>query len=338
VNARDVMTAAVVSVGPDTPMREIAKVLCDNAISALPVLDAAGAPLGMVSEGDLIGRNETDREARRDWWLTLLAEGEELNADFLAGLRGPRHIARDVMRSPVVTIGEDTDIGDIARLLTSHRIKRVPVVRDGRVVGIVSRADLVRALASEEEAQPALHRDGGQFAEALAAIDQRFFNSRRPHHEQQPKTAPSVEPDDAKLTVADFRSLVAEHDHKQTEDRQAHDQAVAQQRRQHVADLTDHHIADAGWRSLMHSARQVAEQGGKEFMLLQFPSALCSDGSRAINSALPEWPATLRGESAELYLRWEHDLKSHGFNLGARVLDFPGGMPGDIGLFLMWGQ
>jgi CBS domain-containing protein len=75
MKARDVMTATVVSVGPETATREIAKLLRDHGISAVPVVDALGAPTGMVSEGDLIGRDETDREARRDWWLTLLAEG-----------------------------------------------------------------------------------------------------------------------------------------------------------------------------------------------------------------------------------------------------------------------
>lgn len=73
-------------------------------------------------------------------------------------------------------------------------------------------------------------------------------------------------------------------------------------------------------------------------MLLSFPSALCADGGRAINSEQPEWPQTLRGEAAELYLRWERDLKPLGFPLIARVLDFPGGMPGNIGLFLNWSE
>ena len=73
-------------------------------------------------------------------------------------------------------------------------------------------------------------------------------------------------------------------------------------------------------------------------MLLHFASKLCSDRGRAINGMEPTWPATLRGEAAELYLRWEHELKPNGFHLAARLLDFPGGMPGDVGLFLVWGE
>lgn len=149
MKARDIMTTDVVSVGPDTSTRTVAGLLSARGISAVPVLNAAGEPIGMVSEGDLIGRNDSDWRARRDWWLTLLAEGEELNPDFLASLRNPDRAVRNVMSSPVISIGEDAEFPEIAKLLISHNIKRLPVVRDGRVVGIVSRADLVRALATE---------------------------------------------------------------------------------------------------------------------------------------------------------------------------------------------
>jgi hypothetical protein len=73
-------------------------------------------------------------------------------------------------------------------------------------------------------------------------------------------------------------------------------------------------------------------------LVLRFPNELCSDGGRAINIAAAAWPATLRGEAAELYLRWEQELKPAGFGLSAYVLEFPGGMPGDIGMFLVWGE
>jgi CBS domain-containing protein len=146
MNARDVMTRDVVSVAPDTPMRKIAALLLEKRISAVPVVDSSGAPIGMVSEGDLTGRSEAAREARQDWWLTVLAEGEALNPEFLASLNYPT--ARDMMSAPVIAIDEETSLAEIAGILTERRIKRVPVVRDGRIVGIVSRADLVRALAA----------------------------------------------------------------------------------------------------------------------------------------------------------------------------------------------
>jgi CBS domain-containing protein len=163
MKARDVMTAAVSSVRPETPIGEIAKVLRDRGISAVPVVDGTGALIGMVSEGDLIGRDEADREARRDWWLALLAEGETLNADFLASLRPLERRAREVMTAPVVIVGEETDLQEVARLLTTHRIKRVPVLRNGRIVGIVSRADLVRAFAEARQEPTSNAGGGGRF-------------------------------------------------------------------------------------------------------------------------------------------------------------------------------
>ena len=146
MNARDVMTRDVVSVASDTPMRKIAALLVEKRISGVPVIDGSSAPIGMVSEGDLIGRSEAEREARQDWWLTTLAEGEAVNPEFLASLSYPT--ARDMMSTPVISIDEKTSLGEIAGILTKHRIKRVPVVSDGRIVGIVSRADLVRALVA----------------------------------------------------------------------------------------------------------------------------------------------------------------------------------------------
>ncbi len=146
MNARDVMTKAVVSVHPDTPVREIARLLLDKGISAVPVVDNNGAPIGMVSEGDLIRPDQAAREARREWWLEILAEGEQLSPEFLAWLNSQKRAARAVMSAPVITVSEITEVGEIARLLVAHQIKRVPVVRDGRVIGIVAREDLLRTL------------------------------------------------------------------------------------------------------------------------------------------------------------------------------------------------
>jgi hypothetical protein len=87
---------------------------------------------------------------------------------------------------------------------------------------------------------------------------------------------------------------------------------------------------------ILHHAREVAAHGQKELMLLRFPADLRTDRGRAINAPLPDWLQTLRGATAEIYLRWGHDLKPGGFHLTARVLDFPGGFPGDIGLLLVW--
>lgn len=340
--ARDIMTKTVVTASPDTPTTEIARLLLEHHISALPIVDAGGAPVGIVSEGDIIGRSQPDRVARRDWWLTLLAEGEELSPEFLASLRAPVRRARDIMSSPVITVGDDTDAGTIARLLMQYGIKRVPVVRNGRLVGIVSRANLLPVVAEMAEATPSPEKAEaagiyGLFTGMLAGID-RHFHSTADQPAARAPGAGHVAPAETGFTVADFRGLVGDFKHAQAVRESAAGREAAERRRARVKELVSEHIDDAAWQRLLQSAREAAEHGAKEFLLLRFPSGLTSDGGREINAPLPSWPETLRGEAAEIYLRWERDLKPRGFHLIARVLDFPGGMPGDIGLFLLWGD
>lgn len=340
MKARDVMTSEVVSIHPDMPTWKIAGLLLEHGISAVPVVDDQNVPLGMVSEGDLIGRRDGDREARRDWWLALLAEGSTLNEQFLASLRQHKGTAGEIMASPLVTVGEDTDVDEIARLLGTYRIKRVPVLRDGRIVGIVSRADLLRALAHPPPPAPAAAPKTGLLASAFAEIDEHFVHRRRPASSAHPQPDDQADPetDAGSLSVSDFRGLVADFERSKRERRENVRRAAVTQRKRKVAQLIDQHMSDDSWRSLVHQAREAAEHGEKEYMLLRFPSQLCSDGGRAINVTEPDWPATLRGEAAEIYLRWERNLRGHGFHLAARVLEFPDGKPGDVGLFLIWGE
>lgn len=150
MNARDVMSKPVVSVHSDTPTREIARLLVEKGISAVPVVDANGALIGMVSEGDLLHPERRTRESRGQLWLEILAEGEPIPSELLAWLHSQNHSARAVMSAPVISVTEDTELGEIARVLVTHRIKRVPVVRGGRVTGIVARDDVLRALTSSK--------------------------------------------------------------------------------------------------------------------------------------------------------------------------------------------
>jgi len=145
MKAKDVMTTKVATVGPDMPVNAIAALLLERHISAVPVIDDDRRILGIVSEGDLMRRGETER--RPSWWLAAFSNAEELAREFTK-TRGIR--AKDVMTREVLTVTEETPIATIAELLEKRRIKRVPVVRDGRIVGIVSRADLLRALAVQD--------------------------------------------------------------------------------------------------------------------------------------------------------------------------------------------
>ena len=131
----------------------LAKLLLERRISAVPVVDAEGRVLGIVSEGDLIRRPEVAGARRRSWWLSLLSGSEDDPGEFVRRHGGQ---AADVMTREVVTVSEDTPVADVARRLEERGIKRVPVVRRGRLVGIVSRADLLRGLASaRKRARPA---------------------------------------------------------------------------------------------------------------------------------------------------------------------------------------
>jgi len=146
-NAASIMTRNIVSVLPTTTVPAIAKLLAQHAISAVPVIDAQGQLLGMVSEGDLIKPLRAKSQLHQDWWLELLAEGEKLAPEYLQYIAQDWHTAKDVMHIDVVTAPETATVPELADLLVKHNIKRVPICDGKRVTGIVSRADLVRTLA-----------------------------------------------------------------------------------------------------------------------------------------------------------------------------------------------
>jgi CBS-domain-containing membrane protein len=151
MQARDVMTTTVVTVRPDTRVEQIAALLLERRISGVPVVDADGRLVGIVTEGDLMRRPELGTERHRGWWLRLFGDERERAAEY-ARAHGTR--AEQVMTRHVVTVTEETPLGEIARLLEERRIKRVPVVRDGKLVGIVSRANLLHGLAARPAPAP----------------------------------------------------------------------------------------------------------------------------------------------------------------------------------------
>jgi len=127
----------------------VAKQLVDNDISALPVVDDTGRLVGIISEADLMRREELGSEKTRPWWLEAMIPGATLAKEF-AQSHGKR--VEELMSSQVITATEDASLGEIASLLERHRIKRVPILKDGKLVGIVSRSNLVQALASARSA------------------------------------------------------------------------------------------------------------------------------------------------------------------------------------------
>jgi CBS domain-containing protein len=146
--ASDLMTRDVAVVHPETSLLQAVKLMAQRRISGMPVVDDTGAVVGIVSEGDLVRWHEgySERQAR---WLDMLAEGTELAPAFLAGIQEQHRKVKSVMSQGVTSVTEDMPARDLARLMYSRNIKRVPVLRDGKLVGIVARSDLVRALAQK---------------------------------------------------------------------------------------------------------------------------------------------------------------------------------------------
>jgi CBS domain-containing protein len=172
MKAKDIMSIHVITVAPDTTVQEIARRLLQYQVSAAPVVDAHERVVGMVSEGDLMRRVEAGTEKRRSWWLRHFVDPTVLSKEYT---KAHARLARDVMTGDVVTVTPETSAAEIAELIERRRIKRVPVVSDGKLVGIVSRANLLHALVSmrkvEEQPTPSDRTIRERILEALEHED-----------------------------------------------------------------------------------------------------------------------------------------------------------------------
>lgn len=157
MKAADVMTRAVVAVDPEAPIAQAIRLMAGHKVSGLPVLDREGRLVGILSEGDLLRRTETGTDGDPPSWLgCTLMPGR-------AAARYMRTHARrvgEVMTEDVVAIAEDTPLQEVVELMRRHRVKRLPVVHDGRLVGIVSRADIVRRVGETLATETGTADDG----------------------------------------------------------------------------------------------------------------------------------------------------------------------------------
>lgn len=151
MNAADLMTPTVIAIRPEAPLSQAVRLMIDNRVSGLPVLDEAGQPVGMLTEGDLLCRAETGTEGKRPGWFGVIFTPGRLAGDYV--LTHGRQVA-DVMTPDVISVEETTPIEDVVELMRRRRVKRVPVTRGGIVVGILSRADMLHALAKRLDAPP----------------------------------------------------------------------------------------------------------------------------------------------------------------------------------------
>ena len=144
MKAKDVMTSPVVSVGPDDSVSEAARIMLQRHISGLPVIDKEGRLVGIVTEGDFLRRAETGTQRRRPRWLEYLLGPGRLADEYT---RSHGRKVREVMTADPLTASDDTPLDEIVHTMEKRGIKRLPVLRGTEVVGIVSRANLVHALA-----------------------------------------------------------------------------------------------------------------------------------------------------------------------------------------------
>ena len=173
--ARDVMTPDVAIVRPDTPIKEAICKMVEARLSGLPVLDSADKLVGILTEGDLLRRHELGTEAHHPGWLTFLRGPAAAAADYV---RARTLQVADVMTPAPVVVDPTTPLDRVVSLMTRQRIKRVPVVDGNKLVGIVSRADLVRALAALVANPAAEKRDDAAIrADILAELERQHWSS-----------------------------------------------------------------------------------------------------------------------------------------------------------------
>jgi CBS domain-containing protein len=142
-----VMVRDVITIGPEDTIADAAKLIAQNDVSALPVVDDEGQLVGIISEGDLMNREEIGTEIHHPWWIEAVTPAATLATEF-AKSHGKR--VKEVMSDHAITATEETPLAEIAAILERNRIKRVPIIKEGKLVGIVSRSNLVQALASND--------------------------------------------------------------------------------------------------------------------------------------------------------------------------------------------
>ncbi|WP_395455226.1 CBS domain-containing protein [Azospirillum melinis] len=176
MKAIDLMTPRVITIGPDATVADAARTMLENHISGLPVVDGSGKVVGIISEGDLLRRVELGTERHRSWWLGLMSGGTLPAEDFIKS--HARKVA-DVMTAHVTTVDESASPEEVVRVMETRRIKRVPVVSRGALVGIISRANLLRALASVSPETPAAAADDRDLKDRVtAAVKELSWDSR----------------------------------------------------------------------------------------------------------------------------------------------------------------
>jgi len=246
-------------------------------------------------------------------------------AEYLDVLERQSETVAQIMAKPAICVDEAASIVEAADLMSARRIKRLLVLRGGVVVGVVTRADLLRFFAPQKHV-------------ALPVTPEFFETAIQEAEGGKAAAAAPVTVALGEVTAEELQDLVAEFERNKSRMHADAGKQAGEARKEQVKLLlktpyTDHELAH-----LMAKSREAARRGEASVPALIFPAALCTDGGRAINLPDPDWPATLQGKAADFFLRWDKQLRPLGFKLSARIVSFPDGFPGDAELALFWGR
>jgi CBS domain-containing protein len=173
MKAKDVMTSPVVSIDPDSTVTETVRIMLTRRISGLPVADKKGRLVGIVTEGDFLRRAETGTQRQRPRWLEFIVGPGRLASEYA---RSHGRKVGEIMTPDPVTVTEDTPLEEVVRLMEKRQIKRVPVVRGDSMVGIISRANLLHALASTvRDVKPATQSDEAIRTQLMAELEKQTW-------------------------------------------------------------------------------------------------------------------------------------------------------------------
>ena len=166
MQAQDVMTSEVITVTPEMSVAEVAALLVQHRIGAVPVVTKSGQLVGIISQTDLGHRSETGTEKRRKWWPDMFTDANARAREYVKshGLK-----VSDVMTRGINSVSHDASLAEVADVLDAHRVRQVPVMRNGKMVGMISRADLVRAFTRLSATAPTQRAASGELQKAIWA-------------------------------------------------------------------------------------------------------------------------------------------------------------------------
>lgn len=166
MKASEIMTRRVISIEPEATIVQAIKLMLKNHLSGLPVIDRSGKLVGIITEGDFLHRREIGTEIKRNAWFDVIFGSEQSAHDYM---RAHAHTVADLMTRPPITVDGDMSLDKVVHLMERHRIKRLPVERKGKVVGIISRANLMRALASIHRGSSETSRNDQEIRKRIVA-------------------------------------------------------------------------------------------------------------------------------------------------------------------------